>query len=278
MEKMKKIVMLGVMISGIELCAAQDLRVEVGHLYTIETAEDAVGATEYRWYENGHLLPNVSGATFSKINYVSGLYTYVRAANLGDECGWRASNGVVVDVIPPVDADAPYVMEGIDVAYCLDCCYNGAYWVDCWVTREAYPFGQAEATPVAWSASTAQLHPGACTDKNGRAATNSIITTSPSPLHICKDLGEGWYLPAYEELYAMSAGVAHENSNNKPGRNILKQMAHLLPEDTKYWTTSQCDCNKGRYTPGWYVQVMVDVEGGFTGADPTGYVHCAWRP
>jgi hypothetical protein len=67
---------------------------------------------------------------------------------------------------------------------------------------------------------------GASSDKNGRANFTAITAsasnyTATSAVGLCKALGTGWYLPAYEELYAMSSGAASGTSNNRAGIGIL---------------------------------------------------------
>jgi hypothetical protein len=176
--------------------------------------------------------------------------------------------------------------------HCSQCCYDGAAWVDCYVTTNAYPFDDNSSnTKVQWIGNdNTTFFDGASgpgSDKNGRA-NFSAITASPSDytansaVGVCKALGDGWYLPAYEELYAMSAGSADSRSNNLNGARILVNSGY-------HWSSSECYGNGGRHTcgtccyssPGPDVYAVTRSSAGFSNQSKKQEaltVHCAWRP
>jgi hypothetical protein len=94
-------------------------------------------------------------------------------------------------------------------------------------------------------------------------------------VQICKNLGTGWYLPAYEELYAMSAGAANAASNNRAGANLL------ATPDVYYWSSTELYNNGGRIGSSTYqyFAVLVSPNGNMTGDYKTSnfYLRCAWR-
>jgi hypothetical protein len=99
--------------------------------------------------------------------------------------------------------------ECIESTDCPSCCWNGSGWVDCKITTSVYPFNSNTInTRVQWIGNDQETHfSGARSDRNGRANTNAITASSTySAMQICKNLGSGWYLPAYEELLNMSQG------------------------------------------------------------------------
>jgi hypothetical protein len=166
---------------------------------------------------------------------------------------------------------------------CTQCCWDGGSkaWVDCYVTMNAYPFdNNTTNTAVVWSGNGSAFCSGASgpgSDKNGRANTASIRSTGISAVQLCKDLGVGWYLPAYEELYAMSSGAARTSSNNRVGANVL-----ALPRGY-FWSSTEYYDNKGSYLDishgdGVYARI-VDHTGllGFWSKTGRRYVRCAWR-
>jgi hypothetical protein len=160
---------------------------------------------------------------------------------------------------------------------CAQCCYNGTAWVNCYVTANAYPFDtDATNTKFQWIGSNEYGYfGGADSDKNGR---QNNVPGSGGAGAVCRNLGTGWYLPAYEELYAMSAGAAHVNSNNLSGAKLLDTPAG------DYWSSTDYYNNVGRHTTTSssqnYRAVVVNSNGTLnnrTKADSY-YVRCAWRP
>jgi uncharacterized protein (TIGR02145 family) len=93
-------VFLSVALSSLAVVAhAQSADVCFGSTpYTIISAEDASGATAYRWLENGKLISG-SAATFPvPDNKAVGNYTYIRQAKSEDCDEWQSSNEFVVTV------------------------------------------------------------------------------------------------------------------------------------------------------------------------------------
>jgi hypothetical protein len=184
-----------------------------------------------------------------------------------------ASPGEAIVLIS--DAAGNTVMRTLELAFapttlCTQCCYDGAAWTDCYVTTNAV------STSAVWSGNGETYYAGARSDKDGRANTAAIASQGTSAVQRCKDLGAGWYLPAYEELYAMSSGNAHANSNNRAGAGILK--------DSYHWSSTEMYNNGGRYryTSSDFQNRAVRVlnDGSLINYFKTSdnYVRCAWRP
>jgi hypothetical protein len=190
-------------------------------------------------------------------------------------------------IVLAADADGNTVMHTLELVclsvpttLCTQCGYNGSEWVDCYVTTNAYPFdNNATNTTVVWSGNGETYYSGASgsgSDKNGRVNTAAISSTGTSAVQLCKDLGTGWYLPAYEELYAMSSGAANSASNNRAGAGILT--------DDYHWSSTEYYNNGGRLGS-WMSStqvgaVCVTTDGTLAGGTKTNlrYVRCAWRP
>jgi hypothetical protein len=163
---------------------------------------------------------------------------------------------------------------------CAQCCWDGtaSTWVDCYVTTNAYPFdNNTTNTQVVWSGNGVTYYDGARSDRNGRANTAAISSTGMSAVQLCKDLGTGWYLPAYEELVNMSTGSSKLPLNGLSGANLM-----TVPDDY-YWSSSEYYDNGGRgsgsitaYQNG---AVIVYTNGNLNGTGKTSnhYVRCAWR-
>jgi hypothetical protein len=163
---------------------------------------------------------------------------------------------------------------------CTACCYNGSAWIDCYVTTNAYPFDNTSInTPINWMGGGTYYYSGARSNKDGRANTAAITgATGESAVQLCKDLGEGWYLPAYEELYAMSAGAAYASSNNLAGANLLATPIGY------YWSSTELYNNGGRTSgiaPAHQSNaVVVRYSGNMSYPSKSTtyyYVRCAWR-
>jgi hypothetical protein len=123
---------------------------------------------------------------------------------------------------------------------------------------------------------------GASSDRNGRANTAAITgSTGTSAVQLCKNLGCGWYLPAYEELQNMSARQheAYPSLNGLPGANLLATPTNY------YWSSTEWYDNGGRYNTtdeGNKLNVpIVNTNGHMSNVGKGGasyYVRCAWRP
>jgi hypothetical protein len=150
--------------------------------------------------------------------------------------------------------------------------------VDCFVTTNAYPFGTTSNTGVLWSGNGAKFYSGASgqgSDKNGRTNTAAISSKDITAVQICKNLGAGWYLPSYEELYAMSSGSANASSNNRNGVGILQSGWH--------WSSTEYYRNGGRRTTtnmGDQAKALIVNSNSYMDYDGKlvkHYVRCAWR-
>jgi hypothetical protein len=175
---------------------------------------------------------------------------------------------------------AAATVSNYPVTQCTECCWDGESntWVDCYVTTNPYPFQTTGVSTVGWSGNTTFYSnaSGPGSDKNGRANTAAIASTGTSAVQLCKDLGIGWYLPAYEELYAMSNGAALASSNNRQGAGILTVSQH--------WSSTEVYGNGGRHssdaTTSQGYAVVVNQAGSLSSDSKAvaRYVRCAWRP
>jgi hypothetical protein len=165
---------------------------------------------------------------------------------------------------------------------CTQCGWDGAAWVDCYVTTNAYPFDNASNTTVQWIGNdNITYFDGARSDKNGRAnftvITSSTVTiAATSAVGLCNALGTGWYLPAYEELVNMSEGVVASPLNGREGACILDDFVH--------WSSTELFDNPGRVSSNrqdWQHQIVYVYPNGDTSRwskNSPGNVRCAWRP
>jgi hypothetical protein len=114
----------------------------------------------------------------------------------------------------------------IQATACTECLWSGSTWVNGYVTDSIVtPAGALSWDGTGWDAWIAH---GATSDKDGRANTAKIDAQAGSAVQYCKDLGAGWYLPAYEELFNISVGVPRWNDfvdarplNNRSGAGLL---------------------------------------------------------
>jgi hypothetical protein len=146
--------------------------------------------------------------------------------------------------------------------------------VDCYVTTDAV------STSAQWIGNSNQTYFGGASgtgsDKNGRENFNAITAsasnyTSSSAVGLCKALGDGWYLPAYEELFAMTSAGPAVASNNRQGASILSATA---------WSSTENSGNNGRYgSSAPEAAVLVTSAGGLTAnyKAANASVWCAWR-
>jgi hypothetical protein len=198
----------------------------------------------------------------------TGTFGYtVTASNNG--CPDATASGTITVNVPP------------PVTLCPQCCYDGSAWIDCYVTTNAYPFDNSDInTIVNWMGGNTTYYSGAGSNLDGRTNTAAITGATGGAVKICKDLGEGWYLPAYEELENMSAGAqsATPPLNGHAGANLLATPSAF------YWSSTEYYDNGGRYSgtgnTGYQVgAVRVNFDGSLNNSYKTGdyYVRCAWR-
>jgi hypothetical protein len=217
---------------------------------------------------------NANGSTYtiSGTPAASGTFGYSLTAAASGCSSTAVAGTITVNAGPP---------GTVSTTFCPQCCYDGSAWVDCYVTTNAYPFASTVTnTSVVWSGNGARFYSGASgsgSDKNGRVNTAAISssTTTVNAVQICKDLGTGWYLPAYEELNAMSTSTYHLPLNDRLGALILTEGC--------CWSSTEFAYNYGRYsdysTNGQsYAEGMRgDGEWCFGHKTSANLVHCAWR-
>jgi hypothetical protein len=199
-----------------------------------------------------------------------GTYGYSLTASVDgvDGCTSAVAAGTITVTIAPPPGNTPSTL-------CLQCCYDGAAWVDCYVTTYAYQFANAsnDAT-VIWNGSLSRSNAGSRWD--GRANTAVIASAGTTAVQLCKNLGTEWYLPAIEELYAMGSGPANANSNNRPGADLLATPSGY------YWSSTEATSAFNRCGGGQNEQVCLYYGGGggvtYGRKDSSYYVRCAWRP
>jgi hypothetical protein len=148
--------------------------------------------------------------------------------------------------------------EVIPTAFCEKCLWDdakdeGEEWVDGYITSTFYPYDEA-TTHIGtnlWSGNGDTYYEGAVSSVNGRANTAAIPSTAGSIVQRCKDLGAGWYLPAYEEYYNMSSADADggritkaDPLNGLSGANLLT----IVAEDKFHYSSTEAYNNGGRCT------------------------------
>jgi hypothetical protein len=228
-------------------------------------------------YHTGSLPADVSSSVTNNTTLniygtpsAMGTFGYTVASSHTNGCVSAVATGTITVTIP--------------TTLCTQCCWNGSTWVDCYVTTNAYPFDNTSInTPVVWSGNSTTFYSGASglhSDKNGRVNTDAISSTSTaeSAVGVCKALGTGWYLPAYEELYAMSSGAANAASNNRAGANLLAMPSGYYWSSTEHYNNGGRDSNSD--TSYQSNAVLVYTNGGLSGNFKSGayyYVRCAWR-
>jgi hypothetical protein len=259
---------------------------------TVTSTEVASGGNSsytYRWRLTGTssatLTTGTTATTYllsiSPSNYNAGTYyfnRYVRDATCSNDAAWVAATGTYTLIVNGPPSGSP------PTTLCKQCCYDGSLWVDCYVTTNAHPFQNSTPNTAASWSGNAVYYSRATSDKNGRANTAAITgATTGSAVQLCKDLGTGWYLPAYDELYAMSSGAAGTYSNTRTG-------AGLLTPNGSYWSSTEWYNHEGRIPqPDIYsgliqaymeIAMTVNSSGGIGSSHKTEekrYVRCAWR-
>jgi hypothetical protein len=178
----------------------------------------------------------------------------------------------------------------VPTTLCEDCAWDGTQWVDCYVTTNAYPFDDNTTTTgvpwdgiADWSAWTDPQ--GATSDKDGRANTAAIEARGQSAVQICKDLGPGWYLPAYEEMINLSGNTCawcYSPLNGRAGANLL--YIDNRTEMEFIWSSTVYKGVEGRYqntahSPAESVAIYVSHNGNPTFGYKTNEcpVYCIWR-
>jgi hypothetical protein len=250
---------------------------------SLADASDGSGNITYEWRRTGTSSATMTGsaATYAIGNDVSnhtaaGTYYFNR----------YAQDAMCTDAAPVAATGTYTLYVDIPKTLCTQCCYDGvAPWVDCHVTSDAYPFNNSTNSTVVWSGNGNTYYSGARSPYDGRANTVAVSTyTATSAIGICKNLGDGWYLPAYEELVNMSTGgkggeeYAYSPLNGRSGASLLAAL------DNMYWSSTEFRDNGGRYNnSNAYFEtygVGINYAGILVNLLKTTnlYVRCAWRP
>jgi hypothetical protein len=222
-----------------------------------------------------------------------GIATITVTANTIPSGGNRTAT--VSFTIEDVTKTVNVTQEVIAATAITQCLWNGSAWVDGYVTTHDYPFDDPSTTiGLGWSGNQSWgewlFFEGAVSDKDGRANTAAITSVAPSAVQTCKDLGEGWYLPAYEELYNLSfanpawgwGDVAPSPLNGLSGAEILGEVPSGT--DKMYWSSTEFKNHEGRW-----VSTYDTPEGLGTGVKTRGeiayrfktnedWIRCVWRP
>jgi hypothetical protein len=230
----------------------------------------------------GSLPPGVNGTpsgasfTISGTPWASGTFGYALTSTTEEGCTSAVTAGTITVYMPSPPGNVPTTL-------CTACCHNGAAWVDCYVTTNAYPFDNNSTTiTVNWMGGNTTYYSGAASDKDGRTNTAAITgSAGTSAVQLCKNLGCGWYLPAYEELQNMSARQheSYPSLNGFSGANLLATPTGY------YWSSTEWYRNGGRYNTtdeGHKLNVpIVNTNGHISNVgkgNASYYVRCAWRP
>jgi hypothetical protein len=259
----------------------------------ITAADGGNGAITYQWRRSGDSNATLTGnaATYTigtdADNYsTAGTHNFNRyAKDATCNTAWVAAAGTyTLYVIGPPGT--------FSTTLCAQCCWDGdavdpsaGTWVNCYVTTNLYPFHTAATnTGVGWNGyANSPLISGASgpgSDKNGRRNTDAIIMGTYDVVgKLCKDLGEGWYLPAYEELENMSEGSDsnYPPLNGLPGANLI---VPLVGNDW-HWSSTESYQNGGRHSSNSTTTAVILFSGGaiYTyNKNGRAYVQCAWRP
>jgi hypothetical protein len=244
---------------------------------TIASKEAASGGSEnlaYEWRRSGvstgssALNYNITSSDYS----TAGTYYFNRYAKDNTCTGYTAVAAYGTYTLGVISTGPGTITSS---TLCVQCCYNGSAWVDCYVSSVADP-GMSM-----WNA-TLHYYEGASgsgSDKNGKLNTMNVMSTAGyepptySPFIKCSSFGPGWFVPAYEELYAMSAGAANIASNNRDGQSLLVGIT---------WSSTENTGNLGRFDqPGWEASAVIVHTSGLLarGRKSMEYrVVCAWRP
>jgi hypothetical protein len=215
---------------------------------SVTDASGGSGSLTYEWRRTGKSDKVLGNATTCAIggdasNYAAaGTYAfnrYVKDATCNT--AWVAASGTYI-----LTVKTPGPPGNVPTTVCKNCCWDGKAWVDCHVTTRVYPFDtDLKNTGIQWAATTT-YNQGATSDRDGRANSNAI----PKPdypgtyaIQLCKDLGDGWYLPAYEELINMSAGKLNKPLNGAPATGLLN-----TPANSYFWSSTETFGNNGRYS------------------------------
>jgi hypothetical protein len=243
------------------------------------------GSLTYEWRRTGTSAKTLGGSNATTYaigsdasNYATaGTYAFNRyVQDATCSTAWTAASGTYT-----LRVKNPGPPGNVPTTVCHNCCWDGDTWVDCHVTTNAFPFNtDLTNTTIQWS-STTTYNQGARSDMDGRANSNAVpAPTYPGTyaVQLCKDLGEGWYLPAYEELINMSTGRLYSPLNGMSGTGLLNS-----PPNSYYWSSTEAYMNHGRYSrteaQNQYTIVIVYSDANMSHINKANkeYVRCVWR-
>jgi hypothetical protein len=227
-----------------------------------------------------------SGATWCTVTPASGNGDgYISIAvtpNTNPTGGERAATVTLAS--GDVTATVTVTQEILQTTPCTKCLWNGSAWVDGYVTND--DFIPTDADNFGWSGNGAAYY-SATSDKDGRANTAKITDAKDgSAVKHCTDLGTGWYLPAYEELFNIGAGTPAWGGLMGSPLNGLAGANLLTSPDDFYLTSTEFQGQTGRYNgpvavPGEDDQMVIKVSkngetlNAYKQNQPT---RCVWRP
>jgi hypothetical protein len=137
---------------------------------------------------------------------------------------------------------------GITARACTQCLWDGSAWVDGYVS-ERFGDGSTSETSVSLYGGPKDYVAGATSSVDGRANTAAMIAANialeGSAIKICESLGEGWYLPAYEELFNISS-FQFENWWAVTSLLNGRSGAGLLEGNDFFWSSTEYYNNGGR--------------------------------
>jgi hypothetical protein len=219
--------------------------------------------------------PSGSSFTISGTPTAAGTFWYSLTATAANGCTRTAAGAFTVNIVCPTN---------VPTTLCPQCGWDGAAWVDCCVTTTSYPFTSYRYV-ITWNGNGTTFYPGASgsgSDKNGRANTAAIpsSTSVENAVQACKDLGAGWYLPAYEELVNMSGGYYTTPLNGRGGARLLvSDMGTFLSSTEGRGNGGRLSYDTGDNVEQQYA-ITVNHDGKLDGIkkDGTLLARCAWRP
>jgi hypothetical protein len=246
---------------------------------------------------------DAAAATWCSVTPASGTGNgIVEVTTLTNPSGTNESRAATITFTAGSLAKTTAVKQAaVTTTLCTKCAWNGSEWVDAYVTTYNYPFegiDTNEALPwdgiAEWGTWT--FNENATSDKDGRGNTAAITfsATTPNAVRACKNLGQGWYLPAYEEMLNLASPLDESAIWNGGTLNGLSPAGLLkfvqnpnMDDGVDFWYHSSTE-NKGaqgRYTPdaglGESCRVYLNYKGQYLAP---GYktdamlLRCLWRP
>lgn len=210
---------------------------------------------------------DAAAATWCSVTPASGTGNgIVEVTTLTNPSGTNESRAATITFTAGSLAKTTAVKQAaVPTTLCTKCAWNGSEWVDAYVTTYNYPFegiDTNEGLPwdgiADWDAWTFKENATSDEDGCGNTAAITSSATTPNAVQACKDLGPGWYLPAYEEMLNLASPLDESAIWNGGTLNGLSPAGLLkfvqapdAADGTDLWYHSSTE-NKdaqGRYTP-----------------------------